>query len=102
MTFQQWEENQAESGEPEITWSDFVTVWAHMMPMDGTERFANEHLAGERATKIRIRWSSTTAQITEKFRAVYGSRIYDIISILNRNERNKELIIMAKERLSGS
>lgn len=99
ITIQIWEENPGTTGEPIATWSDFTTVWGSLIPFGGSEKFDNHQVAGEMFYKIRVRYSAKMAQVTEKDRAVFKSRIFDIISILNNGERNKEMTLVCKERL---
>ena len=99
IIIQSWEENPGDTGEPIATWSDFTTVWGSVIPFGGSEKFDNHQLAGEMIYKIRVRYSAKMAQVTEKYRAVFKTRIFDIISILNNGERNKEITLICKERL---
>jgi len=48
--------------------------------------------------KISIRY---LAGITPKMRVKHGNRIFDIVSMINPEERNRELQLMVKERIDG-
>lgn len=84
-------------GSPGVTtdvWSTFATVWADIQPATGKEFFSSAELQSEVTHQIRIRQLDG---VTTKMRIVYNSRIFKIESVLNRDERNKELVFMCTE-----
>ena len=83
-------------GEPIESWSTYATVWASVEPLNGREYFNSQQTAAEISTRFRIRYKSG---ITPDMRVVLDSNNYDIRSIINVNEHNKELILMCDLRL---
>ena len=81
-------------GEEVITWVDVVTVWAEVEPLRGREFMEGKQITAEVSTKIRIRYRSG---ITPEMRAVYGSIVYDIQSIIHIEEREREIHLMCQE-----
>ena len=79
-------------------WVDVTTVWASMTPVSGKEYMASSQMRAEVTTKIGIRYQQG---VTPKMRVVCGTRIFDIISVLNLEERNIELQLLCKERVQG-
>ena len=65
--------------------------------MNGTEWYINDHLQNEVTHNIVVRDTRTTKH-TPKDRIIFGTRIFDIIKILNFEERQMHLMILAKER----
>ena len=78
------------------TWVDVATVWASVTPVSGKEYFASAQVNAEATTKITMRY---LAGITPKMRVVFEARTFEIISLLNFEERNIELNLMCKERV---
>lgn len=90
-------------GEPTGTWTTLATVWAHIKPMQGRELQAAQQLVPEVTHRISIPYSSTLADpvAMAKRRATYGGRIFNIHAVMNPDERNRELIILASEGLNN-
>ena len=77
-----------------VVWTDLKTVWAAIWPVS-----ANEHLQAMQNTmtithRIRIRYRS---DLSASYRIKYGTRYFNIVSMVNPNERGEWLDIMAKE-----
>lgn len=77
------------------TWGDETTVWAEIDPPKGREFFASGQTQSEITTRIRIRYLSG---VTPAKRVRFKSRYFDINSVVNPDERNRELILMCVER----
>lgn len=85
---------QKATGEPDESWTDFISVWASVEPITGNERFlAQQHLS-QVTTKINMRYRSG---ITASMRVVFGQAIYNIHAILNWEERNRELTLLCSQ-----
>ena len=78
------------------TWSTDITVWASIESMTGKEFFAAQELQSEITHKINMRY--LTGMKTKK-RILYGSRIFNILSVDMDTEQGKELVIMVKEKV---
>ena len=83
-------------GEAIKTWSDHLTdIRAAIEPINGREYFAQDSRHAEVTTRFRIRYREG---ITNKMRIRYGTRYYNIVSVILPNERKcAELILMALE-----
>jgi len=79
-------------------WTDYATVWASIEPARGREFWESQQVNAEVTGKIRIRY---LGGITPKMRVKHGNRIFDIVSVINPEERNRELQLMVKERIDG-
>jgi SPP1 family predicted phage head-tail adaptor len=76
------------------TWEDFATVQASVEPRIGWEDMAAKQLTAQVSHKIRIRYIEgllPTMQIE------WLGRTFEISSIINVGERNREILIMATE-----
>lgn len=86
--------SQSGTGEVTESWGTFATVKASISPSSGREFFASEQLNAEMSHKVKIRYLSG---VTTKMRVLFGSRVLDILSIVNIDEKNHEMILMCKE-----
>jgi len=85
------------SGGPTITWSNFITRYAAIVPLNGTEYFTAQQLNVDINVRIRLRYDTLSATISSKHRVLWGTRTYDILTVINRKELNKEIILMCQE-----
>lgn len=84
------------SGEAVITYQDVAEVRAGINPVTGNESFISAEKLNEVTHKIEMRFR----ELKPDNILVFNNRIFDIEQILNFNERNINLIILAKERLN--
>ncbi len=87
-------------GAQSVTWSDDLTnIWAAIMPLRGNEYFANQQVQGAVTHKVVMPYMflSTSIAIDSNCRVKYGSRYFEILSIINPDERNISLELMCAE-----
>lgn len=75
-------------------WTDFAFVWAGIEPLSGREYFAAQQINSEISVRITIRHLSG---ITAEARVVFDSRIFEVLSVINPEERCESLILMCRE-----
>ena len=80
------------------SWGAVTTVWAEISPLNGKEYFTAKQETAEITHKVRLRYNNALSGITPKMRVLFGSRTLDIESAINPQERNKEIILMCRER----
>ena len=71
------------------------TVWAAIEPLSGREFFEAQRAAAEVTHRIRIRYR---ADLTAKHRVTFGSRIFDVLAILEA-DRRRETHLLVRERV---
>ena len=76
------------------TWSDTLEAWAAIWPLTAKESLDAMKLELQISHKIRMRYRS---EITAKDRIKFGIRIFNIVSLINFEERNIRLDFMALE-----
>lgn len=79
------------------TWTDQSTIYASIAPVAGREYF---NASGERAEvthKIGIVYGPT---VVPRDRIKFGTRIFDIKSVINTRERNRDLQLMCTEHVT--
>jgi len=83
-------------------WTNVATLWAQIEPMTqraiSNEKFVDERLAAITTHRITLRYY---AGVTADMRLLYGSRIFNIVSVVNADERGVLLQILAKEGAGG-
>ena len=83
-------------GEDVDSWGTFATVRAQIVPINGKEYFSAGQEQASVSHKIKLRY---LAGITQAMRINYEGRYFDIQAIINFQERNIDLEIMAVERV---
>ena len=81
-------------GENVSTYTDYKTVWAFVTPKTGREYDEAQKLRAETTYNVHTRYFS---DITAQMQIRFNDRILKIESVLNINERNEELQIVASE-----
>ena len=85
---------QGTDGQPALTWSTFATVRSSVEPLNGREYFSSEQVQAEVSVRITIRYLSG---VLPSMRVSFGSKIYNIVVVINVNEQNYEMQLMCKE-----
>lgn len=68
---------------------------AEILPMSGTKQYQSQQLQELITHKINIRY---LAAVTDQCRVVYGSRIFQITSVIDWQERHRWMSLMCLER----
>lgn len=77
-------------------WQEVKSAWAAIKTMQGREYFAAASTQNENTTRFVIRY---TTGIKPNMRIIYKESIYDIQSVINDDEANKTLTIIAEEKV---
>lgn len=94
VTIQQKGKVQDEYGQEREDWMDVATVWAAVEPLRGREYFEAHQVQAEVTTRIRIRYRPG---VRPDMRVVYNGRIFNIQSVIDPEERHRELQLMCRE-----
>ncbi len=78
------------------TWATFKKVFAEVNPKRGQEYFSSRQINTKNDVVFRFNYFSG---ITTKMRVSYNTRVFDIQSIININERNREIELMCEEQV---
>ena len=76
------------------TYTDYKTVWAFVTPKTGREYDEAQKIRAETTYNVHTRYFT---DITAEMQIRFNDRILKIESVLNINERNEELQIVASE-----
>jgi len=94
ITIQQPTESVDAFGQAIKSWSTYAQPFAAVEPLRGREYFASQQFNAEITTRIRLRYLSG---VTPKMRVSFDGRIYNIQSIIDVSERNRETHLMCSE-----
>lgn len=81
-------------GAETVTWRTEKTVWASVEPISGREYFLAQQVQSEVTHVIKIRYYDG---VRTDWRVIFGSRIFDIKSVINLKERNNQMALMCRE-----
>ena len=76
------------------TWSTFADVWAGIWPITAGEQIDNQQIEHQLTHRVQIRY---LADLKSSMRVLFGSRILEIVSIINPDERNQRLDLLCTE-----
>lgn len=76
-------------GQPVYSWSTVATVWAAIRPMSGQELINAQAVHSQSTHRVIVR---NYEGLNERFRFVYGSRIFNIVATLDMLEKNKLIV----------
>lgn len=75
-------------------WKSIATVWAEVKPLSGREYFSAQQVQSEITTQI---WLRHIEGIKPTMKVKFGKREFEILSVLNTQERDVSLQLMCKE-----
>lgn len=76
------------------SWSAFATVWASVEPLQGHEYFQAQQAQATVTHKVTMRHLDG---VTHDMRVKLGSRALNIVSVIDTEERGRELVLMCEE-----
>ena len=75
-------------------WQAVLALWANVKPKSGTEYFENDEIKAEATVDIIIRYNPV---INQMMRIEYKNKIYEILGIVDDNERHITMTLNCKE-----
>lgn len=84
-----------------VVWTPLDEVWAAVEPLRGREYLDSRQAQADVDTRIRIRYQDGIT-ILPSMRIYFGDRVFEIVSVINVWERNKDLQIMCREHIEES
>jgi SPP1 family predicted phage head-tail adaptor len=76
------------------SWIDYAYIWASIEPLTGREYFAARQENTEVTTRVTIRYLKG---VTPDMRVVFGTRVFEALSVINPRELNQSLVLMCRE-----
>lgn len=97
VTIQNFTESPDATGQVINTFANLVTVWARVSPKSGVEK-TNEGTSNIQLTyEVEIRY---TGDIDPTYRLVYGSKILNIKSSVNLEDRDRTILLICTEEIT--
>jgi len=81
-------------GGTEQAWTNMASRWASIQPLQGRELWEAQAVDARITMRVRFRY---LANVTPACRIKFGTRYLNIVSVLNRDERNIELECLCRE-----
>lgn len=94
IKIQKLTETRSASGQVNRDWEDYLSAWASIEPLRGREYLQGKQADASVDHRIRMRYRSG---ITPDMQVVFGSRKFEIVSVINVIEGNRELNLMCRE-----
>jgi len=94
VTIQKPKKVRSKRGAETITYVDDFKAWADIDPPKGREYFADGQKQSAVVTRVVMRYRKG---VTPQYRVKHGTRIFHVNSVVNPDERNRELILMCSE-----
>jgi SPP1 family predicted phage head-tail adaptor len=77
------------------TWASVADVWAAIRPTSGDERLAGEAISGHVSHAIHIRHRDG---VVPAMRIRHGLRLFEILAVIDVDERRRRLLCLCRER----
>src|SRR5687767_2038695 len=81
-------------GGASVAWQPVAELWAHVRPLSGDERLIHDQIAGRLTHQV---WLRHRAGIVPAMRFRQGTRIYEIVAVLD-GARRTHLKCLCEER----
>lgn len=82
-------------GGAEETWETVAELWAAVRPLNGHERDGSDQLAGRVSHEIWVRYR---AGVKPEMRLRSGTRVFEVLAVIDAGERRRFLKCLAEER----
>lgn len=84
-------------GDSQLTWDSYCDRWAAIDATNGREYQQAMTIIADLAAIVRLRYDTLTRDITPRMRIKRGSRIWNIASVTNNGEQNREMVLYCTE-----
>ena len=84
-------------GQASTSWTDVVSTWADIQPMNGRELMSAQAQQSEVTHQVEIRYRTG---VLPRMRVVYQSRVFDIQSVIDVGMQHRRLQLQCSEGLN--
>lgn len=88
-----------EYGAEVTTWTPWKTVWAHVRPLTGSAYLQASQRTVEALVSAEIVIRFLTGIEPDRMRVLHGSDVYEIESVMHRDERRRETVLMVRKQV---
>ena len=100
VTFQGETRTDDSGGGYSLGWTDTLKIWAEFRPERGRERVEAGRLAAPLGGWVRVESTGATRAITESHRIIIDGESFQIRSIANEDQRNRELTMTVEKQVA--
>jgi len=103
LTFQTKSTAEDDLGQPLNVWTDAFKCWGEVEPMSGRELIAAAAVQSEvtHTISVRYRRELQNPKDVAAMRVLFGVRVFDINASMNQDERNRLVLLQAKEGINN-
>ena len=98
ITIQEYSNTIDDEGFHKKEWVDMKTVWGSIKNYNNKEKLQSDAIQDKQTCEILIRY---TPNVTNGNRIKYNNNYYNILSVQNINEDNKEILILCEVLNNG-
>jgi SPP1 family predicted phage head-tail adaptor len=84
-------------------WTNSFMAWANIEPLNGRELLAAAAVQSTVSHSISVRWRTEFAvdAAADVMRIIYKTRVFNINTIMNEDERNRSVTLLVEEGLTN-
>lgn len=86
-------------GEATLSYSTLGTAWAEVLAVSAREFLENQQIAAEVTHRFTFNHATAYEALTPSGRVVWDGRYFDIVHVIDKMGRARELEITARERI---
>ena len=86
------------NGENVVTWTDVEDVYASVEPQAGRLLQQVGVVQAQQVIRVQTRWADELDDVVAGDIIIFGDRLFDITTVTNVNQMNRDLIFIAMER----
>ncbi len=99
LTLEQRSNTLDDFGEDAPTYTTLTTAFGSVEAVTSRERFDSQQVQAEVSHRITIGYAPLAATLTAADRITFGSRVFDVVTPMDKDGRQRELQILALEHL---
>lgn len=81
-------------GDPVKSWAAVTEIWARVEPLSGRELEWAQQQHAQAAIRVTMRYR---AGLDPTYRVLFGTRTFEVLAVLNPDERNEQLELACRE-----
>jgi len=98
LTLEKRTETLDDFGEAVLTYATLTTAFGSVEAVGSRERFESQQVDAEVSHRLTIGYAPLAATLTAADRITFGARVFDIVTPMDKDGRQRELTILALER----
>ncbi len=100
VSFQEISTEDDTAGQLKNLWTEFAIKRASIEPINGRDFLAASGEHADITTRVRVRYDRDTKLVRPKNRVVSGDDTYEIVTVINPQSRNRQLVLLCRQLFS--